>query len=96
MLVIEPKDDAHKLLMKETKWGKRCINILLSESREVLANMSSNDSDGHTLALCSHEVSALINIGTFAEIGEDFRIKDIDMKDLTSFLELTTRSISIK
>ena len=51
MLDIEPSDEAHKLFMKETKGGKRDINILLSESREVLTNMSSKDSDGKLL-LC--------------------------------------------
>ena len=54
LLEIESEDDAHKVLMKETKNGKRDMITFIIETREVLNNLSPKDSDGNTLTLYQH------------------------------------------
>ena len=90
MLQIVPEDDAHKLLIVQTKSGARDINDILSMEREVLNDSTSVDSDGNALTLDAQKVNEVINIATHAkmkytEIDGDFRFKDIDRKDFDNF-----------
>ena len=82
ILELEPKDNAHKLLMALINNKKRSITTILLKDKNNLRILSSPDTDRKSMNLDDWEVTEILNISRHASMkraeNEDFSLLDMD------------------